>query len=50
MDEVAGEVLQVLDEELQGLKDAYFSATGEWGLKHLMDKRPDMCMIYHLYK
>lgn len=31
MDEVAGNVLQVLDEELQSLKDAYFSATGASG-------------------
>merc|ERR1719190_220386 len=29
MDEVAGEVLAVLDEELQMLKDAYFEATDE---------------------
>lgn len=33
MDEVAGEVLQVLDEELQGIKDAYFAATGALGCK-----------------
>merc|ERR1719265_2664145 len=33
MDEVAGEVLAVLDEELQGLKDAYHAATGAEGCK-----------------
>merc|ERR1712048_1515749 len=32
-DEVAGQVLQVLDEELQCLKDAYFAATGAQGCK-----------------
>jgi len=31
MDEVAGEVLVVLDEELQMLKDAYYAATGAVG-------------------
>merc|ERR1719379_1855980 len=31
MDEVAGNCLQVLDEELQGLKDAYYKATGAPG-------------------
>jgi len=33
MDEVAGQVLAVLDEELQALKDAYYSATGAEGCK-----------------
>jgi len=33
MDEVAGEVLAVLDEELQMLKDAYYEATGAEGCK-----------------
>lgn len=33
MDEVAGEVLTVLDEELQLLKDAYYEATGAEGCK-----------------
>lgn len=31
MDEVAGQCLAVLDEELQGLKDAYYAATGSKG-------------------
>jgi hypothetical protein len=31
MDEVAGQCLAVLDEELQGLKDAYYAATGAAG-------------------
>eukprot|EP00929_Paragymnodinium_shiwhaense_P035687 TRINITY_DN1922_c0_g1_i1.p1 TRINITY_DN1922_c0_g1~~TRINITY_DN1922_c0_g1_i1.p1 ORF type:complete len:454 (-),score=79.65 TRINITY_DN1922_c0_g1_i1:332-1693(-) len=36
MDEVAGEVLQVLDEELQCLKDAYYTATGAEGCKSVI--------------
>lgn len=36
MDEVAGEVLQVLDEELQCLKDAYYAATGAEGCKSVI--------------
>jgi len=36
MDEVAGEVLRVLDEELQSLKDAYFEATGAEGCKKVI--------------
>jgi len=39
MDEVAGEVLVVLDEELQMLKDAYFEATGAEGCKHVIPLR-----------
>jgi hypothetical protein len=39
MDEVAGEVLVVLDEELQMLKDAYFEATGAEGCKHVVPLR-----------
>ncbi|CAE8630987.1 unnamed protein product, partial [Polarella glacialis] len=39
MDEVAGEVLEVLDEELQMLKDAYFEATGAEGCKHVIPLR-----------
>lgn len=39
MDEVAGEVLQVLDEELQSLKDAYYSATGAPGCKAVIPLR-----------
>jgi hypothetical protein len=39
MDEVAGEVLEVLDEELQSLKDAYFSATGAAGCKSVVPLR-----------
>lgn len=33
MDEVGGQALAVLDEELQSLKDAYFAATGAEGCK-----------------
>merc|ERR1719277_1879197 len=36
MDEVAGEVLAVLDEELQMLKDAYYEATGAQGCKSVI--------------
>eukprot|EP00931_Biecheleriopsis_adriatica_P110181 TRINITY_DN8444_c0_g1_i1.p1 TRINITY_DN8444_c0_g1~~TRINITY_DN8444_c0_g1_i1.p1 ORF type:complete len:446 (-),score=78.66 TRINITY_DN8444_c0_g1_i1:127-1464(-) len=36
MDEVAGEVLAVLDEELQSLKNAYFAATGAEGCNHVI--------------
>merc|ERR1719498_1296334 len=36
MDEVAGQVLAVLDEELQLLKDAYFAATGAEGCKEVI--------------
>jgi hypothetical protein len=36
MDEVAGEVLAVLDEELQSLKDAYHTATGAEGCKSVI--------------
>lgn len=36
MDEVAGNMLQVLDEELQALKDAYFAATGAAGCKEVI--------------
>eukprot|EP00930_Biecheleria_cincta_P036085 TRINITY_DN24773_c0_g2_i1.p1 TRINITY_DN24773_c0_g2~~TRINITY_DN24773_c0_g2_i1.p1 ORF type:complete len:456 (+),score=73.86 TRINITY_DN24773_c0_g2_i1:26-1393(+) len=36
MDEVAGQVLVVLDEELQALKDAYFAATGAEGCKSVI--------------
>merc|ERR1711920_309074 len=38
-DEVAGNVLAVLDEELQALKDAYFAATGESGCKAVIPLR-----------
>jgi len=36
MDEVAGQALAVLDEELQSLKNAYFSATGATGCEHVI--------------
>merc|ERR1719443_262388 len=36
MDEVAGQVLAVLDEELQSLKDAYYAATGAEGCKEVI--------------
>lgn len=36
MDEVAGQALLVLDEELQSLKDAYYAATGAEGCKHVI--------------
>merc|ERR1719277_98739 len=39
MDEVAGEVLVVLDEELQMLKDAYYEATGAEGCKSVIPLR-----------
>merc|ERR1712039_45568 len=39
MDEVAGEVLVVLDEELQMLKEAYYEATGAEGCKSVIPLR-----------
>mmetsp|Transcript_69210 Transcript_69210/g.179910 ORF Transcript_69210/g.179910 Transcript_69210/m.179910 type:complete len:428 (-) Transcript_69210:371-1654(-) len=36
MDEVSGQVLAVLDEELQALKDAYYEATGAVGCKSVI--------------
>eukprot|EP00928_Gymnodinium_smaydae_P056808 TRINITY_DN4011_c2_g1_i1.p1 TRINITY_DN4011_c2_g1~~TRINITY_DN4011_c2_g1_i1.p1 ORF type:complete len:455 (-),score=106.00 TRINITY_DN4011_c2_g1_i1:88-1452(-) len=39
MDETAGQVLEVLDEELQMLKDAYYAATGAEGCKHVISLR-----------
>lgn len=36
MDEVAGQCLQVLDEELQSLKNAYYKATGAAGCKEVI--------------
>jgi len=36
MDEVAGQVLAVLDEELQALKKAYYAATGAKGCTHVV--------------
>jgi len=39
MDEVAGEVLAVLDEELQLLKDAYYKATGALGCQSVIPLR-----------
>jgi len=46
MDEVAGEVLVVLDEELQLLKDAYFKATGAEGCKHVIPLRDRLLEQY----
>eukprot|EP00933_Yihiella_yeosuensis_P008375 TRINITY_DN113793_c0_g1_i1.p1 TRINITY_DN113793_c0_g1~~TRINITY_DN113793_c0_g1_i1.p1 ORF type:complete len:200 (+),score=47.68 TRINITY_DN113793_c0_g1_i1:37-600(+) len=46
MDEVAGEVLSVLDEELQMLKDAYFAATGAEGCKHVIPLRDRLLEQY----
>merc|ERR1740123_2175026 len=46
MDEVAGEVLVVLDEELQMLKDAYFEATGAMGCKHVIPLRTRLIEQY----
>merc|ERR1719277_514845 len=46
MDEVAGEVLVVLDEELQMLKDAYFEATGAEGCKHVIPLRTRLIEQY----
>jgi len=39
MTEVAGECLEVLDEELQSLKDAYFKATGAPGCQNVVSLR-----------
>jgi len=39
MDEMAGQVLEALDEELQQLKDAYYEATGAEGCKHVIPLR-----------
>ncbi|CAJ1435176.1 unnamed protein product [Effrenium voratum] len=36
MDETAGQVLEVLDEELQALKEAFFQATGCQGCSHVI--------------
>eukprot|EP00444_Apocalathium_aciculiferum_P003759 CAMPEP_0183391992 /NCGR_PEP_ID=MMETSP0370-20130417/6821_1 /TAXON_ID=268820 /ORGANISM="Peridinium aciculiferum, Strain PAER-2" /LENGTH=471 /DNA_ID=CAMNT_0025571817 /DNA_START=92 /DNA_END=1507 /DNA_ORIENTATION=- len=36
MDEVSGQVLSVLDEELQSLKDAYYEATGAEGCREVI--------------
>eukprot|EP00913_Durusdinium_trenchii_P000867 g806.t1 len=36
MDETAGQVLVVLDEDLQALKDAYYQATGAEGCHHVI--------------
>jgi len=46
MDEVAGEVLVVLDEELQMLKDAYFEATGAEGCKEVIPLRDRLLAQY----
>lgn len=46
MDEVAGEVLVVLDEELQMLKDAYFEATGAEGCSHVIPLRDRLLAQY----
>lgn len=46
MDEVAGEVLQVLDEELQMLKEAFYQATGAEGCKHVIPLRDRLLEQY----
>merc|ERR1719217_340160 len=46
MDEVAGEVLQVLDEELQSLKDAYYAATGAAGCQEVIPLRDRLLIQY----
>lgn len=46
MDEVAGEVLQVLDEELQSLKNAYYSATGAPGCDEVIPLRDRLLVQY----
>merc|ERR1719162_931170 len=46
MDEVSGMVLEVLDEELQALKDAYFAATGAEGCKLVVPLRERLLKQY----
>jgi len=46
MSEVAGDCLEVLDEELQSLKDAYFSATGAPGCKAVIPLRERLADQY----
>ncbi|CAK0884105.1 unnamed protein product [Prorocentrum cordatum] len=46
MDEVAGHVLEVLDEELQQLKNAYFQATGATGCTHVIPLRDRLLKQY----
>merc|ERR1719277_1164960 len=46
MDEVAGEVLAVLDEELQQLKDAYYHATGSAGCIGVIPLRDRLLQQY----
>jgi len=46
MDEVAGQVLEVLDEELQQLKNAYYKATGAEGCTHVIPLRDRLLKQY----
>jgi len=46
MDEVSGMVLEVLDEELQALKDAFFAATGAEGCKLVIPLRDRLMQQY----
>lgn len=46
MDEVAGGVLEALDEELQGIKDAYYAKTGMVGCKNVIDLKTRILLQY----
>jgi hypothetical protein len=46
MDETAGQVLEVLDEELQSLKNAYYAATGAEGCKEVIPLRDRLLAQY----
>merc|ERR1719161_325879 len=46
MTEVAGNCLEVLDEELQSLKDAYFAATGAAGCQTVIPLRDRLLAQY----
>lgn len=46
MDEVAGRVLEVLDGELQQLKNAYYEATGATGCMHVIPLRDRLLKQY----
>merc|ERR1719453_1620536 len=46
MDEVSGQCLEVLDEELQALKNAYFTATGADGCHEVISLRARLTAQY----
>jgi len=46
MGEIAGGVLEALDEELQGIKDAYFAKTGMIGCKRVIPLKDRILMQY----